>query len=161
MSDKSEKTESICHTFSTSVSPDRAFKIFTAELGEWWPREYTWSGDVLEDIGIEQEEGGFCYERGPHGFLCYWGRVLKWDLPKRLLFSWQISPTRVPEPDPDKASEVEVEFKPEHPSGTSIIFEHRHLERHGDEGAAYRDGLASPQGWPYILERFKNRLDQG
>ena len=30
------------------VPPDRAFALFTAGFGTWWPREYTWAGDVLD-----------------------------------------------------------------------------------------------------------------
>ena len=54
-----------------------------------------------------------CFEVGPHGFRCDWGRVLAWQPPRRLVFTWQISPSRVPDPDPDHASEVEVSFAEE------------------------------------------------
>jgi uncharacterized protein YndB with AHSA1/START domain len=136
------------------VPVDQAFPAF-ADLATWWPREYTWAADTLEDIGIEpREEGGLCYERGPHGFTCHWGRVLAWEPPTRLVFTWQIAPDRVPQPDPAKASEVEVRFHPADPSGTRVELEHRALARHGDAADAYRQGMASPQGWPLILDRF-------
>ena len=64
------------------VPADQAFPAF-ADLATWWPREYTWAADTLEDIGIDPREGGFCFERGPHGFTCHWGRVLTWDPPAR------------------------------------------------------------------------------
>lgn len=31
-----------------AVPPDRAFATFTDGIGTWWPREYTWAGDVLD-----------------------------------------------------------------------------------------------------------------
>ena len=107
--------EPIRQAVTVPVPVDRAFSAF-ADLARWWPREYTWAADTLEDIGIEPREGGHCFERDPDGFTCHWGRVLTWDPPARLVLVWQIAPDRVPEPNPAKASEVEVRF---HPAGTS------------------------------------------
>lgn len=141
-------------TFTVSVPAERAFVAFAEELASWWPSEYTWAQDVLETIGIEPREGGRCFERGPHGFTCDWGRVLEWNPPHRLIFTWQISPERIPEPNPAKVSTVEVRFTPEGPSSTRVHFEHRGLGRHGEQGAAYRTALDDDQGWTYILDRY-------
>jgi hypothetical protein len=35
-------------TVTLPMPPDRAFALFTEGFGTWWPREYTWAGDVLE-----------------------------------------------------------------------------------------------------------------
>ena len=67
--------EPIRQSVTVGVPVDQAFAGF-ADLARWWPREYTWAADTLEDIGIDPREGGFCFERGPHGFTCHWGRVL-------------------------------------------------------------------------------------
>jgi uncharacterized protein YndB with AHSA1/START domain len=142
--------EPIREAVTVPVPADQAFAAF-ADLARWWPREYTWAADTLEDIGIEPREGGLCHERGPHGFTCHWGRVLAWEPPTRLVITWQIAPDRVPEPNPAKASEVEVRFHPAEPSGTRVELEHRALARHGDGADAYRQGMASPAGWPHIL----------
>jgi uncharacterized protein YndB with AHSA1/START domain len=139
------------------VSPDRAFEAFTDDLATWWPPEYTWSAGVLEMIAIEPRTGGRCYERGPHGFSCDWGRVTACEPPARLAFLWQIAPDRTPQPDPDRASEVEVRFA-EQDGSTRVAFEHRAFERHGDEGAAYREGMASDPGWPMLLRRYAAAL---
>jgi uncharacterized protein YndB with AHSA1/START domain len=142
----------IRRTLTVAAPPDQAFSAFTEELGTWWPSEYTWSGDVLDTIAIEPREGGRCFERGPHGFECDWGRVLACERPRRLVFAWQISPRREPVPDPERASEVEVRFEPDGESGTRVELEHREFERHGDDAEGYRDALDSPQGWDYMLE---------
>jgi uncharacterized protein YndB with AHSA1/START domain len=147
-------TETIHAGVVASVSGERAFEVFADELASWWPPEYSWSQDVLEDIGIEPHEDGLCFERGPYGFRCDWGRVLVWDPPRRLVFAWQISPRREPEPNPAKASEVQVRFTDNGEGGTSVELEHRRFERHGDDGAEYARMLGSQQGWPFLLDRF-------
>ena len=129
----------IQRTLTVPASPERAFTVFTGELATWWPPEYTWAQDVLDTIAVEPRESGRCFERGPHGFECDWGRVLVWDPPRRLGFTWQISPQRVPEPNPTKASEIEVRFEAEGPGTTRVEFEHRGFEGHGEGGAGYRE----------------------
>ncbi len=144
---------------TVSLPPDKAFELFTAGMGSWWPRENTWSQGVLEEIYIESPEEdlrgeGFCVERGPHGFTIHWGRVETWEPPERLVFSWQISPTRVPVPDEHRASEVEVHFAPEGEGATRVELEHRHFSHHGEGFEGYLEAMASEQGWPHILSRF-------
>jgi uncharacterized protein YndB with AHSA1/START domain len=132
--------------------PAAAFERFAVRLGEWWPREYTWAQSSLQWIGIDASTGA-CFELGPHGFRCDWGRVLAWDPARRLQIAWQISPRREPVPDPDRASEVEVVFAPVK-GGSRVSLEHRAFDRHGEGAAEYRDAMASPRGWPYILARY-------
>ena len=101
----------------------------------------------MEDITIEAREGGRCHETGPHGFSCDWGRVLDCEAPRRLVFTWQISPDRTLQSGPERSSEVEVTFE-ETESRTRVCVEHRAFERHGDEGEGYRQALGSEHGWP-------------
>lgn len=148
---------SIKQSLIIPIPVHKAFQYFTNELNSWWPKEYTWSGEVLEKIAIEPRENGRCYERGPHGFECDWGRVLTWDPPYRILFTWQISPNRVPEPNPEKVSEIEVLFK-EEKNKTNITFIHRDFEKHGENAESYKQLLESPQGWPFILNKYKEQV---
>jgi uncharacterized protein YndB with AHSA1/START domain len=134
------------------VAPLRAFALF-CDLDRWWPREYTWSAEVLEEVALEPRLDGRATERGPHGFTLDWGRLVAFEPPRRLVLLWQIGPDRVPVPDPARASEVEVRFAPEG-DATRVELEHRAFARHGEAGAGYRDALASPQGWPYMLDRY-------
>jgi len=48
---------------------------------------------------------------------------------------------------------VRLRFIPDG-AGCRVDLEHRGFERHGENGAAMRDGMASPQGWPLILAEF-------
>lgn len=141
------------HAVTVRAPAELAFASF-ADLAAWWPREYTWAGVLLETIACEPREGGRCFERGPHGFSCDWGRVLAWEPPRRLVLAWQVSPRRVPEPDPARASEVEVRFVADGPAATRVELEHRGFERHGPEGDAYQTAMTSPNGWPLILARY-------
>lgn len=134
-----------------------AFDLFTARFGDWWPREFSWSGaQALERIGIEPRLGGALYEIGPHGLRWDWGRVLEWRPPARLGFSWQIGPDRVPVPDVASASRVHVSFTGE-AGGTTVTVEHGDWDRHGPGAAEYRDAFA--QVWPYALERLTALAD--
>lgn len=148
------KDAQVQHEVTVGVTPDEAFRAFTERLRAWWPREYTWSGPALEDIGIEPREGGFCYERGPFGFRCDWGRVTAWDPGHRLAFLWQIGMHREPLPDPARASCVAVRFLPLAGGRCSVALVHSQFDRHGDAGAEYAAALAEPQGWPHILRRY-------
>jgi uncharacterized protein YndB with AHSA1/START domain len=143
---------------AVKAPPERAFDAFTKEFGDWWIAEYTWSGpEALGRIGIEPREGGLCYEIGPYGFRVDWGRVLVWEAPRLLVFTWQISPERVPEPDPARGSEVEVRFAP-NGGGTRVDLVHRHFDRHGDGAQAYRGGMSV--GWEQLLARFAEHADK-
>lgn len=149
--------DEIRRTFTVPMPREEAFTLFTEGFGAWWPAEYTWAGNVLEWIGIEPREGGRCSELGPHGFSCDWGRVLAWDPPHRLVLTWQISPARVPEPDPARASEIEVRFAADGSSATGVEFEHRYLARHGEGGGGYHAAMDSAQGWTLILDRYARK----
>ncbi|MEU4194271.1 hypothetical protein AB0E69_20415 [Kribbella sp. NPDC026611] len=127
------------------VGPDVAFRLFTDEFGDWWPREFSWSGaDLLEDIGLM---AGVLYEVGPNGLQWDWGRVLASEPGRRFRFSWQIGPDRVPIPRTEDATEVEVTF-----TAGLVHVTHRGWERHGDAGADYRNSFT--EVWPHALGRF-------
>jgi uncharacterized protein YndB with AHSA1/START domain len=146
--------DSVRHSVNVGRRAAGAFSLFVEEFQTWWPREYTWSQDVLEAIGIEPGIDGMCYERGPHGFRCDWGRVLVWEPPRRLEFTWQISPRREPVPNPTLASVVGVSFDERSDGSTQVSLEHWGFERHGSGSAEYQAAMGSAHGWPYILQCF-------
>jgi uncharacterized protein YndB with AHSA1/START domain len=139
---------------SVDLPPEPAFALFTDGMTEWWPREFSWSQDRLEKMAIEPREGGFAYERGPNGFTVHWGRVITCDVPQRIVFTWQIAADRSPQPDPERASEVEVVFTGSEAGGTDVALEHRGWERHGEGAREYRDGFEAAGAWPRALESF-------
>ncbi|ELR70561.1 hypothetical protein C900_03542 [Fulvivirga imtechensis AK7] len=144
-------------TKSVTINIDReeAFDIFITHFSVWWPSAYTWSGDVLKEIVIEPKVDGRCYERGPFDFSCDWGRVLSFDPPGSLAFTWQISPSREPVPDPSKASEVEVSFVSDNAASTQLVLEHRAFHKHGEGWESYLEAMDSKQGWQWVLEQYQ------
>ncbi|HEY7332369.1 MAG TPA: SRPBCC family protein [Candidatus Limnocylindria bacterium] len=144
----------IRHEVTVDVPPADAFAAFSEGMNAWWPRSFTWSGQALERIAIEPRHGGFAHEIGPGGMRLDWGRVVAWEPPHRLAFSWQVGPDRVPEVSPANASHVEVRFEPAGGGGTLVSLVHDGWERHGEGGAAYRDEFDAARAWPRILEAY-------
>jgi uncharacterized protein YndB with AHSA1/START domain len=84
----------------------------------------------------------------------HWARVLVFEPPIRVVFSWDLNPRFQIETDPSRTSEVEVRFVPEGPSRTRVELEHRNLDRHGDGWKGERDAVGSEGGWPLYLNRY-------
>lgn len=148
-------SDSTFHKVDVPLAQRHAFQLFTERFSDWWPAEYTWSQSALDTIGIEPRLNGRCTEVGPRGFQMDWGRVLAWEPPERLIITWQIGPSRVPQPDPTNASTVEFRFHESGPNATRLILEHHDFRNHGDGAEEYRDAMASEYGWPYILDRYQ------
>jgi uncharacterized protein YndB with AHSA1/START domain len=137
---------------------ERAFRVFTEQFDQVKPREHNLLGvDIAESV-FEPRAGGRVYDRGVDGSECKWGRVLAYEPPDRIVFSWDITPHWQLEPDLDRTSEVEVRFIAETPERTRVELEHRHLDRHGDGWQGLREGVAGDGGWPLYLGRFADQL---
>jgi uncharacterized protein YndB with AHSA1/START domain len=81
--------------------------------------------------------------------------VVDWSPPDRVTLTWQITAQGTPEPDPDKASSVDVRFTAVSPTETRLDLTHSAFERHGGESATiWRDAMASEGGWPLFLGRY-------
>ncbi|WP_168203173.1 SRPBCC family protein [Marinobacter fonticola] len=144
----------IRHSVVVPLIQSDAFRLFTDGLASWWPAEYTWSQGTLVDLRIEPRKSGRCTEQGPYGFECDWGRVLEWSAPEKLVITWQIGLNREPQPDPEQASTVIIDFRPETSDTCSVTLEHRNIERHGQGADEYQAALSSDYGWPFILHRY-------
>lgn len=130
---------------SVSVSWDQqtSFKRFTAEFGSWWPsRSHSVGGDRVRKIVFETGVGGSIYEEHSDGRRFQWGRILTWEPPRRLKFTWH------PSRDPATAQEVEIEFLSEE-GGTRLELTSTGWERWGRRARMARRGYDT--GWAYIL----------
>lgn len=129
-----------------AATPEHAFEVFTTQIATWWPLGlHSVFGERAGDCVFESGVGGRIYERDLDGAEAEWGRVVVWDPPHRVVFSWQ------PNEDRPAATEVEVRFTR---SGDQTLFvlEHRGWERLGDEAAEARAGYHV--GWDPTLEAY-------
>jgi uncharacterized protein YndB with AHSA1/START domain len=137
---------------------ERAFDVFTQQMPSWWhPDHHILRGELAEMV-FEPRVGGGIYDRGVDGSECRWARVLAYEPPSRVVFSWDIDLEWKIETDPDKTSEVEVRFRAEGPERTRVELEHRNLDRHGAGWERMRDAVGSPGGWGAGLQRFASAV---
>ena len=137
---------------------EQAFSVFTEDFGSFKPREHNMLGVEIAETIFEPRVGGHLYDRGIDGSECRWARVLAYEPPNRVAFSWDISPHWQIETDAEKTSEVEVRFISEAPERTRVELEHRNLDRHGAGWEGLREGVDSGDGWPLYLERYAELL---
>ena len=148
-------TDTSIRTSITVEAPlERAFSVFVDDFDAIKPREHNMLGVDIAETVFEPRPGGHIYDRGVDGSECRWARVLAYEPPNRVVFTWDISPQWRLEADPERASEVEVRFVPEGPERTRLELEHRNLDRHGDGWEGVREGVGSEGGWPLYLRRF-------
>jgi uncharacterized protein YndB with AHSA1/START domain len=149
---------SITRSVIVNVATEKAFATFTERLGDFKPPEHNLLAVPIAETVFEPHVGGHIIDRGTDGSECRWARVLAFDPPERVVFSWDIGPTWQVETDPDRTSEVEVRFVAEAPDRTRVELEHRNLDRHGDGWEGVRDGVHGDQGWPLYLDRFAEQI---
>ena len=137
---------------------ERAFRVFTEDFDSIKPREHNMLSVEIAETVFEAREGGRIYDRGVDGSECQWARVLAYEPPNRVVFSWDISPQWQIERDLEKTSEVEVRFVSEAPKRTRVELEHRNLDRHGEGWEPERDAVGGEGGWPLYLQRFADLL---
>lgn len=149
----SDQTE-VRHEVVVKGAPAAAFAAFTERFDEIKPREHNLMDSPIVSTTMEPRVGGAVVDRSEDGSECRWGRVLAFDPPDRLVFSWDIGPTWQLEADPANASEVEVTFTAEGEDRTRVALVHRHLDRHGPGWPSLRDGVDDARGWPLYLARY-------
>ena len=141
------------HEVVVDLPREEAFWAFT-ELDRIKPRAHNMLAVPIDCTVLEQHVGGDVYDRGVDGSICRWGRVLVFDPPRTLAFSWDIGPDWRVVSDLSRTSEVEVTFTVESERRTRVTLVHRHLERHGEAWESMRDGVDAADGWPLYLARY-------
>jgi uncharacterized protein YndB with AHSA1/START domain len=137
---------------------ERAFSVFTERFGDFKPPEHNLLGAAIAETVFEPHVGGHIYDRGVDGSECRWARILAYEPPNRVVFSWDIGPQWQIETDPENTSEVEVRFISDAPQRTRVELEHRHLDRHGPGWQGVREAVDGDAGWPLYLARYQNLL---
>ena len=130
-----------------NASPERAFRFFTERMETWWPfPSHSVFAAERARLDVPNGPGAIVQEHAKDGRTCPWGRVLVWEPPARLVFSfcaydgWE------------NVTEVEVRFT-EVEGGTRVELEHRGWEKLAEAYRQKRDGYDS--GWEGVfVERF-------
>jgi uncharacterized protein YndB with AHSA1/START domain len=143
--------EAVRKSIVVNCPPERAFEVFTREVGSWWPlHQYSIGEDKIVEVIWEERIGGRIYERHADGGEGEWGRVLAWDPPTRFVMSWY------PGKDASQATELEVRFAAEG-DATRVDLEHRGWEIFAEQGQQTRDNYDN--GWPTVLGYYERKLN--
>ena len=117
--------------FTVAASQRHAFEVWAHRTSLWWPRDHTMSGADDLDIVYEGHPGGRIFERTREGVEHDWGRIVEWDPPRRLAYSWHLFF------DPEEATDMTVTFN-DVDDGTSVRIEQTGWERLGAAGPPRR-----------------------
>ena len=144
-----------------STGLDRAFRVFTEELGAWW-RPHALFASTPRGPGrlalVSPGPQGRLVETLDDGRSFELGRVLTWEPPTRVRFSWR--PASL---SPGQATEVDVAFQPVG-DAVRVTVTHRgwervpaeHAARHGAPDALLLRRLG--EWWAAQLDRYKSGM---
>ena len=137
---------------TVSVPVERAFEVFTAEVGTWWPlRTHAVDTERSETVVMEGRVGGRLYERTPSGEEHVWGTLVDWEPPNRIVYSWH------PGRGEETAQEVEITFSPE-AEGTRVDIRHYGWEKLGDR---LEETIASyNEGWDKVIAVYARAAER-
>jgi uncharacterized protein YndB with AHSA1/START domain len=151
MSSMQTGIQAVNKSLVVNCSPERAFEVFTREIGSWWPlQKHSIGEDKVTEVVFEEEVGGRIFERHEGGGEGEWGRLLVWEPPARFVMSWY------PGKDASQATELEVRFSAED-GGTRVDLEHRGWEIFAEEAQETRDNYDG--GWGSVLDCYEQKLN--
>ena len=153
--------DSITRSVEVPVSPARAWDGFVRDLAVWWPREHCFCGEeALDHVFIDMDRA-LWGEVTTDGRTLPWGAVITSDPPDALVLGWQMDATVspwIPEPDPARASLVEITFRPTG-GGTRVTLTHRDFARQGAaHAAAMRAVMIGMDRWAEWLQDYARSL---
>jgi uncharacterized protein YciI len=124
---------------------EKAFEVFTAHIGDWWPV----TGYSVHGAGgsVAFEEGQIV-ERSAGGEVCLWGTVTRWEPPAAVAFSWH------PGRSAERPTQVTVSFAAAGEQ-TLVTLEHSGWEAYDDPAAA-REEYGS--GWTAVLDHYRGEV---
>lgn len=133
--------------------PQRAFDLFTARIGDWWPADHHLATSPVVAMTVEPWIGGRLYDTGEDGSESAWGQVTEWDPPTSFTFAWMITGTWQLETDVEKASRVTVTFAAEG-DRTRVSVVHNDFWRISEGGQGMADAVGAVDGWGSGLQKF-------
>jgi uncharacterized protein YndB with AHSA1/START domain len=133
-------------SINVRVPVQTAFRVFTEDIGVWWPLATKSVGqEESEALVIEPRVEGLVYERVRDGTEHKWGDVLAWEPPYRITFAWH------PGRSEETRQEVDVRFTPS-AGGTLVEVDQSGWERFVATADEIPDHYET--GWDEILSRY-------
>lgn len=147
--------EPITKTMTVARRQEETFQFFTARINDWWPkRTHSLGQDKVARVDFEPRVGGRIFETQHDGTKLQWGKVLVWDAPHRIVYTWHLS-----KPE-DMGTEVEITFTMLGDDETRVDLIHRNWEKLGDEAEALHGQYDG--GWDHVFgECFGNFVKAG
>jgi len=133
----------VVKTVTVRCAPDVAFRVFTADIGRWYPLAI-YSVRPAVDCALEPFVGGRLFEVDADGRETLWGSVTEWNPPHRLRLAWHARASEA------EAQEIDISFRPVS-GGTEVRLAHDGWERLQVEAAEWRDRYDG--GWVEVFER--------
>jgi uncharacterized protein YndB with AHSA1/START domain len=143
-------TEPIELDFTLGCAPEHAFDVWTCRATMWWPSAHTVSRREGVVVTFEPFAGGRIFERTPEGSEHDWGRIVAWDPPRRLAYTWHIAT------EPANATDVEITFAPEG-ERTRVHVRHDGWDRLGDLGPGWC--RTNRLGWSGVVPDYRRAAE--
>jgi uncharacterized protein YndB with AHSA1/START domain len=117
-------TSKVYVALRVKATPDRAFRAFVEEIGEWWRPNVLFQTTPRPGVlSFEPGEGGRLIETREGGKVFEIGTIGVWEPPRRLVFSWRQASFPL-----DLHTEVEVGFEAVGEE-TRVSVEHRGFDQ--------------------------------
>jgi uncharacterized protein YndB with AHSA1/START domain len=142
------------------ASPERAFEVFTREIALWWRPSLLFQFMPRQDgvLAFEPGLGGRLTETYHDGRIFEIGRIIAWEPPRQLVFTWRQSTFL-----PGQQTEVHVVFEAVG-GDTRVSIEHlgwdtvpqQHVARHRFPDSIFL--LRHAEWWQSLLASYARRL---
>jgi uncharacterized protein YndB with AHSA1/START domain len=132
----------VVRTVTVRRTPEDTFRLFTADIGAWWPMG---THSVFGATARVAVEGSEIVETSAEGERTVWAEIVESSPPHRLVLNWH------PGTDPAMPTRVEVAFSPDG-EGTRVELTHTGWEALGERAEAARQSYDT--GWQSVLEGF-------
>jgi uncharacterized protein YndB with AHSA1/START domain len=149
MATNSVAIQPVVKIITVAGTPEEAFRYFTADFGMWWPAAthsvVAYASDFKDTpagVTLEPRVGGRIFERTRAGEEHIWGRVLEWQPPVLVVFSFH------PGRDNQEAQTVKVTFSPA-PEGARVVLTHSGWEKLSANAQQSRDSY--DRGWESVF----------
>ena len=143
-------TSKVYVALRVKAAPERAFIVFTEQIGDWWRPNALFQTTPRAPGRLAFEDGRLT-ETLANAKVFEIGKVLIWEPPLRLVFSW-----RQANFPPDLTTEVEVRFEAVGEE-TRVSVEHRGFDQVPMENAA-RHGFPNAALLARLAEHWQAQL---